>query len=250
MIKGLDLFREHFAGMDDQYILIGGAACDVQMSQTPFPFRATHDLDIVLCVEALTAVFGRRFWEFIRLGGYQIQEKSDGTRKFYRFRNPASEGYPDMLELFARKPDVFGDAELHGLTPIPLPDDVSSLSAILLDDNYYPLMLANRTVQDGVSLLTPAALIVLKAKAWLDLSDRKERGEHVDSRDVKKHRNDILRLSAMLSPNIHISLPDAVAEEMRVFLLRLGIVRNDLQQLGIRRKPEEILQLLTELLGR
>ena len=26
MIKGLDLFREHFAGMDDQYILIGGAA--------------------------------------------------------------------------------------------------------------------------------------------------------------------------------------------------------------------------------
>ncbi len=47
MIKGLDLFREHFAGMDDQYILIGGAACDVQMSQTPFPFRATHDLEIV-----------------------------------------------------------------------------------------------------------------------------------------------------------------------------------------------------------
>ena len=248
MIKGLDLFRKHFAGMDGQYILIGGAACDIQMSQTPFPFRATHDLDIVLCVEALTAVFGRRFWEFIRLGGYQIQEKSDGTRKFYRFRNPASEGYPDMLELFARKPDIFGNVELQVLTPIPLPDDVSSLSAILLDDDYYSLMLANKTVKDGISLLTPAALIVLKTKAWMDLTDRKARGEHVDSRDVKKHRNDVLRMTSMLSTDSHISLPGAIAVEMKDFLNRLAIDRNDLQQLGIRRKTEEIILLLTGLL--
>ena len=250
MIKGLDLFRRHFSGMDDQYILIGGAACDVQLSLTPFPFRATHDLDIVLCVEALTAAFGRRFWDFIRLGGYRIQEKSDGTRNFYRFRNPASEGYPDMLELFARKPDVFGETVLHGLTPIPLVDDVSSLSAILLDDGYYSLMLSNRTVLDGVSILTPAALIVLKAKAWMDLSDRRERGEHVDSRDVRKHRNDVFRLCAMLSPDTRITLPETVAGEMKDFLRRLDIARNDLAQLGIRRKPDEVRQLLNGLLGR
>jgi len=250
MIKGLDLFRRHFSGMDDQYILIGGAACDVQLSLTPFPFRATHDLDIVLCVEALTAAFGMRFWNFIRLGGYQIQEKSDGTRNFYRFRNPASEGYPDMLELFARKPDVFSETELNGLTPIPLVDDVSSLSAILLDDEYYSLMLSNRTVLDGVSILTPAALIVLKAKAWMDLSDRRERGEHVDSRDVKKHRNDVLRLCTMLSPDTHITLPETVAREMEDFLRRLDIASNDLAQLGIRRKSDDVLQLLNGLLSR
>ena len=110
MIKGLDLFRKHLSGMENQYILIGGAACDIQMSLTSFPFRATHDLDIVLCVDALTAAFGNMFWDFIRIGGYKIQEKSNGTRNFYRFRNPASDGYPDMLELFARRPDVFGDA--------------------------------------------------------------------------------------------------------------------------------------------
>ncbi len=40
MIKGLDVFREHFIGMDDQYILIGGAACDIQMSNKPFPSRS------------------------------------------------------------------------------------------------------------------------------------------------------------------------------------------------------------------
>lgn len=250
MIKGLVLFREHFAGMDDQYMLIGGAACDLQMAQTPFPFRATHDLDIVLCVEALTAEFGRRFWEFIRLGGYQFQEKSDGTRKFYRFRNPSSPRHPDMLELFARKPDVFNDAELQGITPIPLPENVSSLSAILLDDDYYSLMLANKVTQDGISLLTPAALIVLKAKAWMDLSDRKGRGEAVDSKDVRKHRNDVLRLTAMVSPDMRLVLRGVVAEEMTEFLRRLTITRNDLEQLGIRRKPEEILQLLRTLLGK
>ena len=248
MIKGIELFREHFAGLDDQYILIGGAACDILLSQTPFPFRATHDLDIVLCVEALTASFGKRFWEFIKLGGYQMQEKSDGTRKLYRFRNPSATGYPEMIELFARRPNVFGDTELQGLTPIPLPDDVSSLSAILLDDDYYSMMLANKVMQDGVSLLTPAALIILKAKAWMDLSDRRERGEHVDSRDVKKHRNDIFRLTAMISPDAKIELPRVMMDEMAEFLRRLSIVPNDLSQLGIRRKPDEIIQILTGLL--
>lgn len=249
MIKGIDLFRKHFAGLDEQYILIGGAACDIQMSQTPFPFRATHDLDIVLCVEALTAAFGRSFWEFIKLGGYQIQEKSDGTRKLYRFRSPSIAEFPEMIELFARSPNVFEETELQGLTPIPLPDDVSSLSAILLDDDYYSMMLANRVTQDEVSLLTPAALIVLKAKAWMDLTDRKERGEHVDSRDVKKHRNDVLRLTAMIAPDTSIELPGVVKNEMAEFLQRLTVAPNDLSQLGIRRKPNEIVQILTGLLG-
>jgi predicted nucleotidyltransferase len=248
MIKGLDLFRNHFAGMEEQYILIGGAACDLQMSLTPFPFRATHDLDIVLCVEGLTADFGRRFWDFIRLGGYQIQEKSNGSKKFYRFKAPVSNLYPDMIELFARKPDVFGKVELQGLTPIPLPDDVSSLSAILLDDDYYSLMLANKTTQNGISLLTPPALIVLKAKAWMDLSARREKGEHIDAKDVKKHRNDILRLATMLSPDTHLLLPDAIYSDMTDFLRRLTITRNDLENLNIRRKPDEILLLLNGLL--
>ncbi|MBR4900487.1 MAG: hypothetical protein IKZ46_06060 [Victivallales bacterium] len=222
----------------------------VKMSNTPLPFRATHDLDIVLCVESLTAEFGKKFWEFIHLGGYQMQEKSDGTRKFYRFRNPSSMAYPDMIELFARKPDVFGEKELQGLTPIPLPDDISSLSAILLNDDYYSMMLANKVTWEGISLLTPEALIVLKAKAWMDLSDRKERGEHVDSKDVKKHRNDVLRLSAMISPDMQMKLPEVVMNEMAVFLHRLTVTRNDLDQLGIRRKPDEIIQLLSGLFGK
>jgi hypothetical protein len=249
MFKGLSIFRQHFVGLEGQYILIGGAACDMLMSRVAYPFRATRDMDIVLCVEALTPEFGRRFWDFIRQGGYQAQERADGTRRFYRFRRPTSSGYPDMLELFSKRPDAFMDTPLEHLTPIPLPDAVSSLSAILLDDDYYSLMLANRVVQEGVSLLSPEALIVLKAKAWMDLLERRAYGEHVDSRDVKKHRNDVLRLCALLVPGHRIELPGMVAHDMKEFLHRLAISGGELRQLGLRGNPAEFIGLLEGLFG-
>ena len=57
MVKGLDAFKRHFADYSDCYILIGGSACDVNFSAAALPFRVTHDLDMVLCVEALTPRF-------------------------------------------------------------------------------------------------------------------------------------------------------------------------------------------------
>ena len=57
MVKGLDAFKRHFADYSDCYILIGGSACDVNFSAVALPFRVTHDLDMVLCVEALTPRF-------------------------------------------------------------------------------------------------------------------------------------------------------------------------------------------------
>ena len=53
MVKGLDLFREHFRSYADRYVLIGGAACDLAMGEAGLDFRATKDLDIVLCLEAI-----------------------------------------------------------------------------------------------------------------------------------------------------------------------------------------------------
>ena len=53
MVRGLDLFREHFAAVNDQYVLIGGTAATVAMGEVGLEFRATKDLDIVLHIEAL-----------------------------------------------------------------------------------------------------------------------------------------------------------------------------------------------------
>lgn len=72
MVKGLDLFREHFSGFRDRYVLIGGTACDLAMTEAGLSFRATKDLDIVLCVEALDVEFAKAFWAFVAAGRYQI----------------------------------------------------------------------------------------------------------------------------------------------------------------------------------
>jgi len=70
------------------------------------------------------------FWAFVKAGKYQIQQKSSGRKQFYRFQKPQDETYPFMLELFSRKPDALALADESQLTPIPVDEDVSSLSAI------------------------------------------------------------------------------------------------------------------------
>lgn len=94
MVTGLELFTAYFHEFEDRYVLIGGAACSVLMEEVGLDFRATKDLDIVLCVEAIDGKFVQTFWEFIRLGGYQNQQISTGKKIFYRFDHPANPAYP------------------------------------------------------------------------------------------------------------------------------------------------------------
>lgn len=131
MVKGLDVFREHFRDFADRYLLIGGTACDLLMSAVGVEFRATKDLDIVLCVEALDSSFVQAFWAFVRAGEYQVQENSTGHKQFYRFQKPKTAGYPHMLELFSRIPDALQVAAGSHLAPLPMEEDVSPLSIVV-----------------------------------------------------------------------------------------------------------------------
>ena len=54
MVIGLDKFRERFAGEEDKYVIIGGTACDVNLSDTMTQPRDTVDIDIILVVENVT----------------------------------------------------------------------------------------------------------------------------------------------------------------------------------------------------
>jgi hypothetical protein len=182
MVRGLDRFREHFRGFADRYVLIGGTACDLVMDEVGLRFRATKDLDIVLCVEALDADFARLFWSFVRQGGYQIQEKATGKKQFYRFQKPRVAGYPFMLELFSRVPDALSVADESHLTPIPVDDEMASLSAILLDDVYYHWIHQGKRLIEGLYIVGAAHLIPLKAKAWLDLRARRGRDRRLTTR--------------------------------------------------------------------
>lgn len=46
MVKGIDVFRNYFTDYVDQYVLIGGAACDISFRENEMDFRATKDLEL------------------------------------------------------------------------------------------------------------------------------------------------------------------------------------------------------------
>lgn len=241
-MKGLDLFREHFADVSDQYVLIGGSAATVAMSEVGLDFRATKDLDIVLHVEALSPAFGAAFWAFVERGGYEIRQASaTGKPVLYRFRRPTDTTFPAMLELFCRKPDGIQLAGAGQLTPIPFEDVVSSLSAILLDDDYYALIIAGRRTIHGLPWIGAEELVPLKARAWLDLRTRKAEGQRVDEKDIRKHANDVLRLSQLFAPDIRVRLSPTIAQDLNRFLERImadGI--HEPKSVGIDLKLEEV----------
>ncbi len=254
MVRGVDSFREWFKGHEDQYVIIGGTACDLLMTDGGLDFRATKDIDLVLIVEAVDAQFAARFWDYVVTAGYEHRNKSTGVSQFYRFTNPQSRDFPTMIELFTRRPDAIRLPEGAVLTPLPIDEEISSLSAILLNDDYYEFLKQGRMRISEVTVLDAPYLIPFKAKAWMDLTDRKLAGEHVDSSDIRKHRNDVFRLSELLDQNQESlkNLPAAVKADMQVFFERIVSEDEDidLKQLGIRGKTQdEILSQLHEIYG-
>jgi len=83
------------------------------------------------------------------------------------------------------------------LTPIPAEEGLTSLSAILLDDEYYQYVIEHSEVEDGLHLAQKEAVICLKAKAFIDLNGLRERGNKIDR---KKSGNIILIFSDWVLP--------------------------------------------------
>lgn len=210
MVKGLNKFREFFKEFSDNYVIIGGTACDLVIDGAGFTPRATRDIDIILVVEALTGEFVTRFWDFIIEGKYGKAEKNEDDRKYYRFKNPANEDFPFQIELFSRVPDLLAMEGSPHLTPIPVDEDLSSLSAILMNDDYYHFTLAHCSQDVELQRANPEALICLKAKAYLEMTERKARGEKVEEKHIKKHKSDIFRIGATLTEDEIFDLPDSI----------------------------------------
>lgn len=148
-----------------------------------------------------------------------------------------------MLELFSRVPDALTIGDDSHLTPIPMDEEVSSLSAILLDKGYYEFIHAGKQETDGLSVLGPAYLIPLKARAWLDLKKRREAGDAIDEKDIKKHKNDVFRLYQIVDPEQSIVLPASIKEDLRQFFDKIKRDQSvDLKNLGLRsRSLDEVL---------
>ena len=138
-----------------------------------------------------------------------------------------------MLELFPRAPDKLRLADDSHLTPIPTDEEIKSLSAILLDDDYYHFLHGGKKDLDGLSFAGPEHLIPLKVRAWLDLSRRKEKGEDIDSKAIKKYKNDVFRLYQILNPDFGGEIPDTIKEDLREFNSLMRTEGIDFKSLGL-----------------
>ena len=216
-IQGLYKFRDFFQAYTDKYVLIGGSACSIVFDEIGEDFRATKDLDMVLIVENINEEFGRAFWDFIKAANYNGIETGVEQSQFYRFKNPEDTSYPKMIELFSRKPNIQLLPDAH-LTPVHITDDISSLSAILLNDEYYNFLLSGRRIIDGLSVLDEKYLIPFKVKAWCELSARRKEGEAGQSHHIKKHYRDAYHLLRLLPQDERVELPDQLKGDMEAFI--------------------------------
>ncbi|MBP5390994.1 MAG: hypothetical protein J6Y40_02800 [Bacteroidales bacterium] len=225
-MEGLDKYKEAFEAFSENYVIIGGTACDLVMKGTPVRPRATHDIDMIVIVEKMTSDFARHFWQFVREGGYRPEKRKqaegEATKyELYRFVN-GRPNYPEMIELLSRQPDILGLPQ--GLTIEPLSiDEGSSLSAIIMDDDYYDFAISHSKLTNGIRHADSAALIALKARAYLNLLNDREKGKHVNSRDIKKHRTDVLK-NVVIMEDSEIIAPETIVACIRDFV---ASIRND-----------------------
>lgn len=222
MVRGIEKFKEFFAGFEGNYVIIGGTACEIHEENYAQVPRATKDIDVILIVEALSTEFVGKFWEFVKTANYDSRDKGTNTKgeqihEYYRFMKPQNADFPYQVELFSRNLDLLNFPKDAHITPVPTPEDLSSLSAILLDDDYYHFVIEHSTLEEGVNIANIESLICLKCKAFLEMTERKTNGEQVDSKHIAKHKKDVFRLAAMLATSERFALPDKLKNDVNDF---------------------------------
>lgn len=233
MVQGIEKFKEFFQEYSGQYVFIGGTACDIVLEREGVLFRKTKDLVMVLIMEMLNDKFVNTFVEFVLEAGYAHINKGSGENQFYRFEKPQDKNFPYMIELFSRRPEYLKTLDSR-LAPIYVSSDVISLSAILLDEEYYTLLKRGTFQVDGISVLNLESLALFKMKAWLDLTERKQNGEQIDSNSIKKHKNDVIRLALYMHPDMKLKTTGTVQKDVTRFLRSIRKERIDLKNLGIK----------------
>ena len=243
MVHGLEHFKNHFKDFASDYVLIGGVASHILLDEVGAQkVRPTKDLDVIVFINS-SSKFIEELKKYIKNGGYKIQTDAKHKASFYRFQNPTNKDYPIMLELFTTKDQRLILSDDQTVVPIVEEDGIKSLSAILLDNDYYSLIKDSTLNKDELSIIDPSSLIVFKAKAYLDI---KERGE--DSKKWKKHRSDIINLSvSFLTASTQFSLEGSIRTDFLEFLNQLkqeltsDIITGACKQEIV---PKEVIELL------
>jgi hypothetical protein len=103
-------------------------------------------------------------------------------------------------------------------------------------------------VIDNIPVLSAEFILPYKARAWIDLNRLKHEGQLVDSKVIKKHRNDVFRLSVLLAPTQRVDVAESIKQDVAAFLNAMTIDEGlNLKDLGIRSGLNEVLNHLRNI---
>lgn len=216
MIRGLISFTDFFKDNKDDYVVIGGLATAMIMHELEFVFRATKDIDLVV-VSKDNEEFIKKLLLFIKEAGYKTKQRTKHETKhnLFRFLDSDDDSYPEQIELFAIHKEDSAIVTDNHIIPIETPEYYDDLSAILLDEDYFKLLIKHTTEIDGLQVATPEVLIPLKMHAHLNL--RKE-----GSPDAKKHFRDVIKLSTLLDDESIVDLDGEPKNDFLEFMKLLA----------------------------
>ena len=220
-MQGLEKFKEYMSGFRSHYVVIGGLATVLTLEDRNLPARATKDVDMIIICQPEAQQYMKRFWEFIKAGGYKLWKPDDeeGTHPcFYRFVKPEDRAFPAQIELFSKVPEYVEVPEDVHIVHIPMEGYTSSFSAIIMDEAYYDFAIEHSEIVGDIRILKPEALIVLKAVAYNENLRRKEAGANVDQRDIDKHKKDVYRLSYVFDGSERFEVNETIKAQMKAFI--------------------------------
>jgi len=208
---GLSHFEEYFREFKDDYVVVGGFATLMLLDRhLERHGKATHDIDLVLLTSS-SIEMAQQIKRYISEGKYTIQKGKKDAYLYYRFLNPEIEGFAKEIELFASDEQSLKLEDNQRIIPIDPEEGLYSLSAIMLDKEYFEVIKKNIDHSHQVPCTNTIATIILKISAFYDL---KNRGDD----KWKKHRRDIIKLVLILTGEENMPLEGRMIQDFNLFM--------------------------------
>ena len=77
---------------------------------------------------------------------------------------------------------------------------------------------------DGIGVLGAEHLIPFKMYAWINLLERKRAGEHVNEKDLKKHKYDVFRLLQIVTAGTKVESEGLVTESIHRYIEEISVM--------------------------
>lgn len=211
---GLGHFQDYCKDLDEHYVVVGGfATLMVLDSELENHGKATFDIDLVLLTINSTEMT-KRIKRYVKEGGYKIQIDSKDQYRYYRFIEPQKENFAKEIELFASNENRLELDDEQRIIPVDAEEGLCSLSAIMLDPEYFEMIKNNVDKNHRAPCTNTQATIMLKMSAFYDLKNR-------GNKKWKKHRKDILKLVLLLTGVEEIKLAGRMQQDLDAFVKHL-----------------------------